>query len=63
MDLDDIFPQSKPDEAAIGADLSQMSIAELEERIAALKVEIARVEQEIASRQSLRSAAEQAFKS
>lgn len=63
MDLDDIFPQTPSNETSIGADLSQMSIAELEERIVALNGEVERVEKEISSRQSLRNAAEQAFKS
>lgn len=63
MDLDDIFPKTPLGETAIGADLSQMSVAELEERIETLNREVARVEKEIGSRQSLRSAAEQAFKS
>jgi len=63
MDLDDIFPASKPEGTPLGAELSQLSIAELQERIEALKAEISRVEQELGARQSFRSAAEDVFKS
>lgn len=63
MDLDDIFPTNSKDGSTLGEDLSQLSIDDLQGRIAALKEEITRVEREIDSRQSLRSAAEEAFKS
>jgi len=63
MDLDDIFPTAPASAPTLGEDLSQLSVVDLEERIAALKSEIARVEAEVESRQSHRSAAEQAFKS
>ena len=50
MDLDEIFPTTKADGPALGDQLSELSVAELEERIAALKSEIARVEAEIGTR-------------
>lgn len=43
-------------------DLYSLSAADLEERIASLRAEIARCEQEIAKRGSTRSAAEKLFK-
>ena len=46
----------------IGQDLSLLSVAELNERIALMKSEIARLEADIASKQSSRSAADQFFK-
>ncbi|MGI9408200.1 MAG: DUF1192 domain-containing protein [Hyphomicrobiaceae bacterium] len=62
MDLDDIFPQKSQD-SVVGADISQLSVSDLEDRIAELRQEIARLEKELSARQSFRSAAEQAFKS
>jgi len=64
MDLDDLFP-SKPDDplVALGKqDLDPMSVDELQERIATLKVEIERVEAHMQRVQSHRSAAEELFK-
>ena len=64
MDLDDLFP-SKPDDplTALGKqDLDPLSIDELEERIAALKAEIARVEAHMQAASRHRSAAEELFK-
>jgi uncharacterized small protein (DUF1192 family) len=64
MDLDDLFP-SKPDDplVALGKqDLDPISIAELEERIEALKAEISRVEAHMNRAQSHRSEAEELFK-
>ncbi len=63
MGLDDIFPAKTETGEAPGNDLSQLSIADLRERINDLKAEIIRVEQELVARQSSRSAAEDAFKS
>ena len=62
--MDDLFP-SKPDDPVVALgkqDLDPMSVDELEERIAALKVEIARVEANMQRAQSHRSAAEELFK-
>ena len=64
MDLDDHFP-SKPEDPlkALGRqDLDPLSVDELQERIEALKAEIARVEAHITQVQSHRSAAEELFK-
>ena len=64
MDLEDLFP-SKPDDplVALGRqDLDPLSIAELEERIEALKTEIARVEAHMAAATKHRSAADELFK-
>jgi uncharacterized small protein (DUF1192 family) len=64
VDLDELFP-SKPDDplVALGKqDLDPLSIDELQERIAALKVEIARVEAHMNRAQTHRSAADELFK-
>jgi len=64
MDLDDLFP-SKPEDPlkALGRqDLDPLSVDELEERIAALKAEIARVEAHMQQAQTHKSAAEELFK-
>jgi uncharacterized small protein (DUF1192 family) len=46
----------------IGQDLALLSVKELQERIALLKEEIARLEANIAGKQASRSAADQFFK-
>ena len=46
----------------IGQDLALLSVAELNDRIALMKSEIARLEADIARKQSSRSAADQFFK-
>jgi uncharacterized small protein (DUF1192 family) len=64
MDLDDLFP-SKPDDPLVALarqDLDPMSIEELHARIAAIKVEIDRVENHIRQAHHHRSAAEELFK-
>jgi len=64
MDLDDLFP-SKPDDplVALGKqDLDPLSVDELQERIAALKAEIERVETHMQRAETHRSAAEELFK-
>jgi len=64
MDLDELFP-SKPEDPlkALGRqDLDPLSVDELEERIAALKAEIARVEAHMQQAQTHKSAAEELFK-
>jgi uncharacterized small protein (DUF1192 family) len=64
VDLDDLFP-SKPEDPlkALGRqDLDPMSIEELQERVATLKAEIARVEAHMNQAQTHRSAAEALFK-
>jgi uncharacterized small protein (DUF1192 family) len=64
VDLDDLFP-SKPDDPLVALakqDLDPLSVDELEERIAALKAEIERVETHMKRAQTHRSAAEELFK-
>jgi len=64
MDLDDLFP-SKPDDplVALGKqDLDPLSVDELQERIAALKAEIERVDAHMQRARTHRSAAEELFK-
>ncbi len=46
----------------IGQDLTLLSVKELEERIALMKAEIARLEADIGRKQSTRAAADQFFK-
>jgi uncharacterized small protein (DUF1192 family) len=64
MDLDELFP-SKPDDPLLllgRQDLDPLSLAELDERIEALKAEITRVEAHIERVRSHRSVAEDLFK-
>jgi len=46
----------------IGQDLSLLSVAELNDRIALMKTEIARLEADIKTKQSSRNVADQIFK-
>jgi uncharacterized small protein (DUF1192 family) len=64
MDLDELFPDKPADPLAglIKQDLDPLSIEELNERIATLKAEIARVEAHIERVNRDRSAAEELFK-
>ena len=59
MDDEDRPPQR---EIVVGADLSKLSVEELLERVAALKAEIVRIEADMATKQSSRSAANSVFK-
>jgi uncharacterized small protein (DUF1192 family) len=59
---DDLKPRPKPPEHVMGQDLSTLSVHELNERIALLKIEIARLEADVAKKQSSKSAAESVFK-
>ena len=64
MDVDDLFP-SKPGDPLVELgrqDLDPLSVDELNERIEALKAEIARVEAHIERVTAHRSAAEELFK-
>ena len=64
MDLEELFP-SKPGDPLVELgrqDLDPMSIEELNERIAALKAEIGRVEAHMQRAETHRSAAEELFK-
>ena len=64
MDLDELFPSKPDDPLALLArqDLDPLSLGELDERIAALKAEITRVESHIEQVRSHRSVAEDLFK-
>ena len=64
MDLDELFPDKPKDPLAElkKQDLDPLSVDELEERIEALKEEIARVEAHMNRAQTHRSAAEELFK-
>jgi len=64
MDLDDLFPDKPKDPLAElkKQDLDPLSVDELQERIEALKEEIARVEAHMNRAQTHRSAAEELFK-
>ena len=64
MDLDELFPDKPADPLAklLKQDLDPLSIEELNERIAILKAEIARVEAHIERVNRDRSAAEELFK-
>jgi uncharacterized small protein (DUF1192 family) len=64
MDLEELFP-SKPDDPLVALakqDLDPISLEELEERIEALRAEIARVEAHMQRVRTHRSAAEELFK-
>src|SRR5437763_16059095 len=58
---DEDLPKKKPTHE-IGQDLALLSIKELDERVALLKEEIARLEASKAGKQASRSAADQLFK-
>ena len=64
MDLDELFPDKPADPLTglVKQDLDPLSIEELNERIATLKAEIARVEAHIERVNRDRSAAEELFK-
>ena len=60
--MDDDLPPKKKTIHEIGQDLSLLSIAELTERVAQLKEEIARLEAAKASKSATRTAADAFFK-
>lgn len=62
MALFDDEPKKKKAVHEIGQDLSLLSVAELGERIAALRAEIVRLEAEVVSKSATKSAAEALFK-
>lgn len=61
MDWDDIRPKAAK-AITLGEDLTSLSVAELEARIAALQQEIARVEAERAAKKAHEAAAAALFK-
>lgn len=65
MDLDDLQPRRKPDDALAALarqDLDPLSVDELESRIAALEAEIARTRAKLEGARSFRSVADSLFK-
>jgi uncharacterized small protein (DUF1192 family) len=62
MDLDDLQPKKKAKAYELGQDLAKLSVGELAALIEILKAEIARVEAQLAAKQSSKSAAESIFK-
>ena len=64
MDEDDFFSTKPADPVTLVCkqELGPLSVAELDERIALLKGEIARVEEHLAATQAHRSAADELFK-
>lgn len=52
----------KPIDPLTGADISRLSVDEIEARIAALKTEIARLESALQAKRASRAAADAAFK-
>jgi uncharacterized small protein (DUF1192 family) len=62
MAIFDDEPRKKPKPHEIGQDLSLLSVGELGERIALLRDEIARLEAELAAKDSTKSAAEALFR-
>jgi len=52
----------KQQQIIVGADLSNLSVEELEQRIDVLKAEIARIEADLATKRSSRNAADSVFK-
>lgn len=63
MDLDDLMPRKKATAAALGDNLSALSVAELEQRIKDFEVEIDRVRSELDRKQKHEAAARALFKS
>lgn len=63
MIIDDEKPRPLNAPDTVGADLSRLSIPELQARVGALQAEVARTEAEIAKKQAQSSAAEAFFKS
>ena len=55
-------PRPKPPAHVVGQDLSVLSVHELAERIALLKIEIARLEMDMAAKEASKSAAASVFK-
>jgi len=62
MDFDEPRAKLKPD-IEVGADLSSLSVAELEHRIEMLKAEIGRIETALAEKRRHTAAASALFKS
>ncbi|CAA9335164.1 MAG: hypothetical protein AVDCRST_MAG90-1691 [uncultured Microvirga sp.] len=63
IDLSEEKPPSKPPAHEIGQDLSRLSVAELEERIAILQREIERLGEARAAKEATKLAADAFFRS
>jgi uncharacterized small protein (DUF1192 family) len=63
MGWDDDLPQKKPRERVLGADLSNHSVEELNDYLAALAAEKQRVEAILAQKKASRETAHSVFKS
>lgn len=63
MDWDEARARTTAKPIGVGEDLSQLSIAELEHRIKALRDEIVRVEAEVAAKRRHEAAASALFRS
>jgi len=61
MDWDDLQPKKKASEV-VGEDLSNLSVADLEARIASLEAEIVRVRKELNAKRAHEDAAAALFK-
>ena len=62
IDPEELLPRKPKSEIVIGEDLSAMSVAELEKRIAALEAEIVRSREAVKARLATKSAADTFFK-
>lgn len=65
MDIDELLPRRKPDEALTALarqDLDPLSVTELAERLAALEAEVARTRAKLDGAKSFRSVADSLFK-
>lgn len=62
MAIFDDEPRKKPKPHEIGQDLSLLSLGELSERIALLRAEISRLETEMRTKDTTKSAAEALFR-
>ena len=62
MDLDDLMKPKKPAGTVLGESLAALSTGDLQDRLALIEIERARVQNEIAARKLSRDAAESIFK-
>ena len=65
MDIDELLPRRKPDEALTALarqDLDPLSVTELAERLEALEAEVARTRAKLDGAKSFRSVADSLFK-
>ena len=62
IDPEELLPRKPKQDIVIGEDLSAMSVAELEKRIAALEAEIGRAREALKARAATKSSADEFFK-